>query len=111
MKYIKQLEFEQEPDYKYLRNLFKSILKKINGTSDQLLFSWIRQADLPNLKNPVNPATRRDSPQSRLYRKIQKNLNNGNNRNNSSDNDSGQNSFQTCTIAMTTNTNIGVQQQ
>ena len=106
MKYIKQLEFEQEPDYKYLRNLFKSILKKINGTSDQLLFSWIRQADLPNLKNPVNPATRRDSPQSRLYRKIQKNLNNGNNRNNSSDNDSGQNSFQTCTTAI--NPNMGI---
>ena len=28
MKYVKQLEFEQEPDYKYLINLFISILSK-----------------------------------------------------------------------------------
>ena len=106
MRYIKQLEFEQEPDYSFLRNLFNSILKKLNGTNDQLLFSWIGIKDIPNLKNPVNPATRRDSPQSRLYRKIQKNLGNEHNRNNSSDNDSGQNSYQTCTVAM--NTNMGI---
>ena len=106
MRYIKQLEFEQEPDYSFLRNLFNSILKKLNGTNDQLLFSWIGIKDIPNLKNPVNPATRRDSPQSRLYRKIQKNLGNEHNRNNSSDNDSGQNSYQTCTVAM--NPNMGI---
>ena len=105
MKYVKQLEFEQDPDYNYLKNLFKSILKQINNTNDQLIFSWIRMSDLPNLKNPINPATRRDSPQNRLYRKIQNNLNKEN-RNNSSDNDSGQNSYQTCTV--TTNNNMGV---
>ena len=75
MRYVKQLEFEQDPDYNYLRYLFNSILKKINNSNDQLVFSWINLSDLPNLKNPINPATRRDSPQSRLYRKIQKTLN------------------------------------
>ena len=103
MRYIKQLEFEQEPDYKYLKGLFESILQKRNESNDQLIFSWIRLDDFPNLKNPVNPATRRDSPQSRLYRKIQKNLDNEHKRNNSSDNDSGQKSFQTLTVAMNTN--------
>ena len=103
IKYVKGLEFEQDPDYNFLRNLFNSILKKLNDTNDQLIFSWIRTSDLPNLKNPINPATRRDSPQSRLYRKIQKNLDNEHKRNNSSDNDSGQNSFQTCTVTMNTN--------
>ena len=68
MKYIKQLEFEQEPDYNYLRNLLKSILKEVNGTNSQLLFSWIRLSDL------------------------QKKLNN---RNNISDNSSGNISFRT----------------
>ena len=106
MRYVKQLEFEQEPDYNFLRNLFSSILKKINSTNDKLLFSWIRLADLPNLKNPVNPATRRDSPQSRLYRKIQKNLDNEHHRNNSSDNDSGQNSYKACTVVV--NPNMGI---
>ena len=98
MRYVKQLEFEQEPDYNYLRNLFNSIIKKIHDTSDLLIFSWIKTADLPNLKNPINPATRRDSPQSRLYRKIETKLKNE--RNTSSDNDSGQKSIQTCTMIM-----------
>ena len=106
MRYVKQLEFEQDPDYNFLRNLFNSILKKKHETNEQLLFSWIRLDDFPNLKNPVNPATRRDSPQSRLYRKIQKKLDNEHQRNNSSDNDSGQKSFQTCTVTM--NSNIGI---
>ena len=97
IRYVKQLEFEQEPDYNYLRSLFKSLLKIINGTNDQLLFSWIKLSDLPNLKNPVNPSLRRDSPQNRLYRKIQQSLDKDKKRNISSDNDSGQNSHQTFT--------------
>ena len=100
MRYVKQLEFEQEPDYNYLRNLFNSIIKRIHDTKDLLIFSWIRTADLPNLKNPINPATRRDSPQSRLYRKIESKLKSE--RNTSSDNDSGQKSIQTCTMIMNT---------
>ena len=100
MRYVKQLEFEQEPDYNYLRNLFNSIIKRIHDTNDLLIFSWIRTADLPNLKNPINPATRRDSPQSRLYRKIESKLKSE--RNTSSDNDSGQKSIQTCTMIMNT---------
>ena len=107
MRYVKQLEFEQEPDYNYLRNLFNSIIKRIHDTSDLLIFSWIRTADLPNLKNPINPATRRDSPQSRLYRKIETKLKNE--RNTSSDNDSGQKSIQTCTMIMNTmNSNMRI---
>ena len=106
MRYVKHLEFEQDPNYNYLRGLFNSILRKITGTNDKLIFSWIKLADLPHLKNPANPATRRDSPQSRLYRKIQQNLDNDHKRNNSSDNDSGQNSFQTYTVKM--NPNMGV---
>ena len=104
MRYVKHLEFEQDPDYHYLRNLFKSILKRLHDSNEKLLFSWIKSADIPKLKNPVNPSTRKDSPQSRLYRKIQNSLDHG--RNQSSDNDSGHNSFQTSVI--TTNTNIKV---
>ena len=105
MRYVKSLEFEQDPDYKYLRNLFTSLLKKIHDTNDLLLFSWIKLADIPNLKNPINPATRRDSPQSRLYRKIETKLKHE--RNTSSDNDSNQKSFQTCTTTINNiNSNI-----
>ena len=86
------------PDYKYLRNLFDSILKKIHDSNDLLIFSWIKLADMPNLKNPINPATRKDSPQSRLYRKIEMKLKYE--RNASSDNDSNQKSFQTSTVTL-----------
>ena len=39
VKYCKQLNFEQRPDYEYLRNLFKSILSRLNTIYD-LKFTW-----------------------------------------------------------------------
>ena len=74
IRYAKKLEFEQQPDYKYLRSLFGRMLERIHNTNDQLIFSWIKLTDLPNLKNPINPASRRDSPQSRIYKKIKSSL-------------------------------------
>ena len=93
MKYVKQLEFEQEPDYNYLRSLFQSILKQRKMNFDSFVFSWIKISDIKKLKDPINPATRKESPQGRLLRKIETKLKNE--RNNSSDNDSGQRSYQT----------------
>ena len=74
ISYAKKLEFEQEPDYNFLRKLFSRMLKRKNNNNDQLVFSWIKLTDIPNLKNPINPAIRRDSPQSRIYKKIKSNL-------------------------------------
>ena len=54
----KKLEFEQETDYNYIRKLFITMLKRIHNTKDQLVFSRIKLEDLPNLENPVNPASR-----------------------------------------------------
>ena len=93
VKYVKQLEFEQEPDYNYLRSLIQSILKERNRNFDSFVFSWIKISDIKKLKDPINPATRKESPQGRLLRKIETKLKNE--RNNSSDNDSGQRSYQT----------------
>ena len=83
-KYIKNLEFEQEPDYNYLRGLINSILKQRKANLDSLIFSWISYEDIKKIKDPINPATRKDSPQGRLYRKIENKLKRE--RNNSSDN-------------------------
>ena len=90
MIYAKKLEFEQEPNYNYLRKLFSRILKRIHTTNDQLVFSWIKLKDIPNLKNPVNPSSRRESPQSRIYKKIKKSLE----RNMSSDSNDSKGSYQ-----------------
>ena len=90
-KYIKNLEFEQEPDYNYLRGLINSILKQRKANLDSLIFSWISYEDIKKIKDPINPATRKDSPQGRLYRKIENKLKRE--RNNSSDNDSGEKTY------------------
>ena len=92
IRYAKKLEFEQEPNYNYLRKLFKSILKRIHKTKDQLVFSWIKLQDIPNLKNPVNPSSRRESPQSRIYKKIKNSLEKE--RNMSSDSNDSKGSYQ-----------------
>lgn len=91
MNYVKKLDFEQEPDYNYLRSLFKTILRKKYDTPiDKLLFSWI--TDMSKIKNTANPSTRRHSPQARLYKKIESSLERE--RNMSSDNESNQGSYQ-----------------
>merc|ERR1712032_613147 len=43
LNYAKNLEFEQTPDYEYLKNLFKNLMEKNNYVYD-LEFDWISQA-------------------------------------------------------------------
>ena len=82
IKYCKNLGFEQDPDYEYLRNLFKSILSRLNEKYD-MNFSWIIKSCLKKNKSKdidinkdkyINFLRRRESPQTRLFRQIQKSL-------------------------------------
>ena len=43
MKYAKNLKFEQEPDYKYLKNLFHIILNKNKTSFDKYILSWCKK--------------------------------------------------------------------
>ena len=45
------------------------MLKRVQNTNGQLIFSWIKLADISNLKNPISPATRRDSQTVNLRKK------------------------------------------
>ena len=74
ISYAKALEFEQKPDYKYLKILFSRILKRMHNSNDQLVFSWIKFSDVSNLKNPINFSTRKDTPLNRIYKKITSSL-------------------------------------
>ena len=74
ISYTKKLEFEQNPDYKYLKLLFSRMLKRIDNSNKQLVFSWIKLSEVSNLKNRINLSIRKDSPLNRIYKKIKSNL-------------------------------------
>ena len=79
IKYCKNLKFEQDPDYEYLRNLFKNILFSRNQIND-MNFSWsklnsgkILKLNMNN-KKYVNLSKRKESPHTRLYRAVKNSL-------------------------------------
>ena len=81
----KSLKFEQEPDYKYLKNLFATILKRNDITFDKYIFSWCKDESLTSdskditiKKSSNSKLERKSSPQNRLYKKIQENIENKN---------------------------------
>ena len=46
VKYTKNLKFEQDPDYSYLRSLFIKILNNMNLNYKSLSFSWIKSKNV-----------------------------------------------------------------
>ena len=76
MKHAKSLNFEQKPDYNYLRNLFNNILTKIGEKNDNL-FSWVNKINYSRDNSQKNHSLckRKKSPHMRLLNKIELNLN------------------------------------
>ena len=81
IKYVKNLEFEQEPNYQYLNDLFISILSK-DEFKRNISFFWLKQKSNEPFeyksrnkivkKNSVNST--RSFSKNRLYRKIKDSL-------------------------------------
>ena len=87
-KYCKSLNFEQDPDYEYLRNVFRRILLS-NMSINDYKFSWIsnknylknaknynHKMDINNIKQEkyINIFKRTNSPGITLYRKIKNSI-------------------------------------
>ena len=77
MHYCRELQFEKEPNYEYLRNLFKNVLER-NGFQNDLKFSWIKDysilknvEEIKNKINPINLSKKKQSPISRIYKKLE----------------------------------------
>jgi serine/threonine protein kinase len=75
MNNAKSLKFEEEPNYSYLKNLFKTILERNNFNFDKKIFSWI---DKPNnfseRNNSFSKLRRKCSSHKRLFEKISKSI-------------------------------------
>ena len=82
--YCKNLKFEENPDYEYLRNLFRKILMNLNEINDKRFSSISNINILTNKKKSkdidlskdkyINLLHRKESSHKRLYRAIQKSL-------------------------------------
>ena len=79
IKYVKNLKFEENPDYNYLRGLFLNVLNK-NNYKNNYEFSWLNNKKIKK-KLKINNNTvqnyslkkiikKRESPQTRIYRKL-----------------------------------------
>ena len=65
--YCKKLDFEQKPNYNYLRALLLNILNNLNAKND-LNFSWVIKYDnLSKIQKHKNRYLRRNSPQQIIY--------------------------------------------
>ena len=74
IKYTKKLEFEQNPDYSYLRSLFQNIILKKNLDYKKITFSWINDKSKIVNEYQKKPFLRKNNSQRRIYKKIKENL-------------------------------------
>ena len=82
--YTKNLDYEQNPDYDFLKQLFVNIIKNLNGRMDYI-YDWTTKSDLQKRKEPKNEEnTENDSFRGKNSKKeeIISNHNNNNNNNN-----------------------------
>ena len=80
INYSRKLEFEQEPNYKYLKNLFISLLNK-NHQKIDYIFLWVKTEKKKNKSEDNSPGKiqnnfhkMKSSCQKRLYYEIKKSL-------------------------------------
>ena len=71
VNYVKNLKFQEEPDYSYLKNLFEIMLKKGGGDPSCINFSWV---DEKFLKKPMHYSKRTYNSREILIKKIRNSL-------------------------------------
>jgi len=74
VNYVKKLQFEEEPDYSYLKNFFEIMLKKSGGDPSCINFSWVDEKFLKKLKKPMDYSKRSYNSRERIIKKIRNTL-------------------------------------
>ena len=75
MKYVKNLKFEEDPNYGYLRDLFVQLMKKQGFEEGTCFFSWINinSINIRTIKRQIN-LSKRSSSRKRVINKIRRAL-------------------------------------
>ena len=73
IKYTRNLKFEQNPDYSYLRSLLNNILFKLNINYKTLTFSWFKSEKQKLAGIPNNRCLKKSSTHNRIYKNIMEN--------------------------------------
>ena len=68
IRYTYNLKFEQEPNYEYLKSIFKNFLFKTNLDIRNIRFKWINNKELTGL--PRDKSKRKSNSQSRLMKEL-----------------------------------------
>ena len=76
INYCRNLKFEQDPNYDYLKSLFTSVLSR-NFQKNELFFFWAINKDINRIESKSagkSRSKRKISSQKKLYNKIKKSL-------------------------------------
>ena len=73
IKYNLNLKFEQEPNYEYLKSLFKNILFKMSLDFKKICFHWINKNNNQLTAYPNNKTKRKSSSHKRILENLKEN--------------------------------------
>ena len=73
IKYTRNLKFEQDPDYPYLRSFLLKVLFRMKINYKTLTFSWIKSEKQNLLGIPKNRCLKKSSTHNRIYKNIMEN--------------------------------------
>jgi hypothetical protein len=77
LRYVKNLKFEEEPNYAYLRSLFVKMMEKQGFEEGRCFFSWVNLNDMniKYIKREIN-LSKRSSSRKRVINRVRKTLEN-----------------------------------
>ena len=77
MRYVKNLKFEEEPNYAYLRNLFVQMMEKQGFEGGTYFFSWVNlnNMNISTIQRQIN-LSKKSSSRKRIIIKMRKTLEN-----------------------------------
>ena len=71
IKYTKNLKFEEEPDYEFMKGCFQKILIRLNLNINKINFTWIDAND-KNIKKVSNHSERKTGSRYRILKSLEK---------------------------------------